>query len=269
MSPVNSTTKRGPLNTQICTWLALVIPAAHAVLKNVRELCLLSWRSGHFNCVPAPWAHHDVRSPGRSASLPPSEALPGFRHRRPVTDGCGGAGHAAQRGVGVVCLYEISAGWAESETRVGSVVEVVFDEHDVLPARARSGAAMAALNPVWQWTWRAPSGPSSRRSSNSCSGMLVVPFKCLTLNLRRGRKSTTHSPRWMRRASLTGSTGVGADRSMAISPAMLTRNFMKPAVSLISTAGPTLFIGRLAMSTLRPLSRACELVMPTRPRSGR
>ncbi len=72
---------------------------------------------------------------------------------------------------------------------------MVFDEHDVLPARARSGAAMAALNPVWQWTWTAPSGTSSRRSSNSCSGMLVAPFKCLTVNLRRGRKSTTYSPR--------------------------------------------------------------------------
>jgi hypothetical protein len=63
---------------------------------------------------------------------PPSEALPGFRHRRSVTDASGGAGHAAQRGVGVVCLFEMSAGWAESEARVGSVVEVVIDEHDVL-----------------------------------------------------------------------------------------------------------------------------------------
>ena len=125
-------------------------PAAQRIFKN--DVCFRG-EQGISLCVLVPWAHHDVRSPGRSASLPPQEKRsPGFGI---VAVGLAGAGYSAealdlqksrplrsprrcsrvqrlQLGVGVVCLFETSAGWAESEARVGSVVEVVVDEHDVV-----------------------------------------------------------------------------------------------------------------------------------------
>ena len=57
--------------------------------------------------------------------------------------------------------------------------------------------------------------------SGSRWSAIRLPAKCPRANDVRDRRSTTHSPAWMRRRISTGSTGSGADRSTSVGPARL------------------------------------------------